>query len=339
MSETFRSLMPLNWDALVGEALRRRKVERLTQREHAALANVSIPTIAAFERGETTLTLAKAFDILRVVGLVAEAGEGGAQEAFVRAAYERWRTLTSKLDPNSPGRFPHGWYRFDYWLEGDIQILELDQFQRQIEKAVGRGPSWPLFHAPLAPEAAPREVEETIECWLPPVRPWAGIVLNDAAHCDFWRAAPEGRLLVMRGYSEDGQATFPPAAILDTALPIWFIGEAMLHSARLAALLRKNETSGITVHFRATYSGLTGRVLRPWTKPLGSLMIEGQAARSDEAVLEISVAASQIEDDLAACVFPLITSLYERFGVAGLSPIRVEDEIRLMLGQGNRASR
>ena len=46
MSETSRSLAPLNWDALVAEALRRRKAERLTQREHAALANVSVPTIA-----------------------------------------------------------------------------------------------------------------------------------------------------------------------------------------------------------------------------------------------------------------------------------------------------
>ena len=339
MSETSRSVVPLNWDALVGEALRRRKAEKLTQREHAALPNVSIPTIAAFERGETTLTLAKAFDILRVVGLVAETGEGEGQEAFVRAAYERWRTLTSKLDANSPGRFPHGWYRFDYWLEGEIKELELDQFQSEIEKAVGRETGWPPFHAPLAPETAPREVEGTIECWLPPERPWAGIVFNDAAHCDFWRAVPEGRLLVMRGYDEDGQATFPPAAILDTALPIWRIGEAMLHAARLAALLRKTEASAITVNFRATFTGLTGRVLRPWTKPLGSPMVEGQAARSGEAVLEAVVAAIQITDDLAACVFPLVDSLFERFGIAGLSPNRVEDEIQLMLRQGNAIPR
>jgi transcriptional regulator with XRE-family HTH domain len=97
---------------------RRRKAEGLTQREHAALASVSIPTIGAFERGKRTLTLAKAFDILRVVGLVVEEAEDGAQEAFIRDAYARWRELTSPLPADSPGRFPHGWYRFDYCLDG-----------------------------------------------------------------------------------------------------------------------------------------------------------------------------------------------------------------------------
>ena len=58
------------------EAIRRRKEEKLTQREHAALASVSIPTIVGFDRGEKTLTLAKAFDILRVVGLIEEPGRG-----------------------------------------------------------------------------------------------------------------------------------------------------------------------------------------------------------------------------------------------------------------------
>jgi hypothetical protein len=47
---------------------------KFTQREHAALASVSVPTVASFDRGEATLTLAKASDILRVVGLVKEDG-------------------------------------------------------------------------------------------------------------------------------------------------------------------------------------------------------------------------------------------------------------------------
>ena len=94
MPENPRSLAALNWPAVVEEALRRRKAERLTQREHAALASVSIPTMAAFERGETTLTLAKAFDILRVLGLLDEASEQGPQDAFVREAFGRWRSLT-----------------------------------------------------------------------------------------------------------------------------------------------------------------------------------------------------------------------------------------------------
>lgn len=61
---------PINWDAIVLETFRRREEEKLTQLRHATLANVGIPTMAAFERGELSLSLVKAFDILRVVGLV-----------------------------------------------------------------------------------------------------------------------------------------------------------------------------------------------------------------------------------------------------------------------------
>ena len=50
----------LNWKSLVAEAIRRRRAEKLTQRDHAALAGVSIPTIVAFDRAEETLTLAVA---------------------------------------------------------------------------------------------------------------------------------------------------------------------------------------------------------------------------------------------------------------------------------------
>jgi len=59
MPENPRGVVPFNWSGLVAEAIRRRKAEKFTQREHAALASVSVPTIVAFDRGETTLTLAK----------------------------------------------------------------------------------------------------------------------------------------------------------------------------------------------------------------------------------------------------------------------------------------
>lgn len=117
MPENTGNIAPLAWQRYVEEALRRRKAEGLTQKHHSALAGVSHPTMAAFERGETTLTLAKALDILRVVGLVDEPTEGDTQARFVRDAFERWRNLVAPLPQDSPARFPNGWYRFDYWLE------------------------------------------------------------------------------------------------------------------------------------------------------------------------------------------------------------------------------
>ncbi len=65
-------LKPLNWNAYVVETLRRRKLEKLTQKTHAALADVCVPTMYAFEKGDLSLSLKTAFKIMKVVGLYLE---------------------------------------------------------------------------------------------------------------------------------------------------------------------------------------------------------------------------------------------------------------------------
>lgn len=63
--------MKLDWHALVAEAVRVRKQERLTQHDLAALAGVSQPTIWKFEKGDRNIRLASALDILGALGLLA----------------------------------------------------------------------------------------------------------------------------------------------------------------------------------------------------------------------------------------------------------------------------
>jgi len=317
----------INWKSLVAEAMRRRKAEKLTQREHAALAGVSIPTIVAFDRGEETLTLAKAFDILRVVGLVVERDSTSVQGAFVSEALMRWRELTKNLPSDSQGRFPHGSYQLDYALEGDLPHFELHKFRDILEKAVIRHTGWPLFLFLTRHELSPYEKDGTIECWLKPAdAPGANRPLGDPAHCDFWRAVPSGRAFITRGYQEDSQDTFRPQTIFDTTLPIWRMGELLLHAAQLASLMAR-DVSGIKVRMRAHYTGLSGRVLRNWGNPASDLVFEGGAARSDEALLETTVAVQDIHEKLAEVLHPLAASLFERFGVSGLSLDRVRGEV------------
>lgn len=335
MPKNSRGVTPLNWRDLVAEAIRRRKAEKLTQKEHAALASVSIPTIVSFDRGERTLSLGKAFDILRVVGLVEEPNKEGAQGTFVQEAFARWRELTAKLPEHSPGRFPDGWYRFDYALEGEIKELELHQFRDRLKDAVVPNTGWPLFLFLTRHELEPREVDGVIECWLKPSDAGANRPLGDAAHCDFWRAAPAGRAFAMRGYQEDSQDTFAPHTVFDTTLPIWRMGEALLHAKNLADAIA-DDPSKVTVRFRALYTGLSGRVLRSWANPLTDLFVEGGAARSDEAALEAAVPLKEIETDLGKALHPMVASLFERFGVTGLSVDRVSAELeRMKKGQFN----
>lgn len=59
----------LNWTELVEETVRRRKQQKLTQKQLAVLAGVSGPTVNSFEQGRTSVTLESCLKILRCVGL------------------------------------------------------------------------------------------------------------------------------------------------------------------------------------------------------------------------------------------------------------------------------
>ncbi|MBM3569456.1 MAG: helix-turn-helix transcriptional regulator [Alphaproteobacteria bacterium] len=326
-------MTPLDWKAMVAEALRRRKADRLTQRRHAALAGVSIPTMIAFERGESSLSLGKAFDILRVVGLVSETPPADAHRAFVESAFARWHELTKDLSANSPARFPHGWYAIDYMLRGELKTFEPHRLIELLGGAAVRHSGWAMFWIPKREAVAPREVDGQVECWLPPQEIDDRRAFNDAAHCDFWRAAPEGRFFLLRGYREDAEETFPAGAVFDCVRPIRLLGEALLHAHAMAKAMQRSDAAPVAVLLRARFSGLAGRRLVAWSDPETDLPAKGAIARSDEAVLQAEMPAAEIPERLAEFVHPMVASLFERFGFAGLSA----DYVRIHLDRMRQA--
>ncbi len=59
----------LNWRRLVIEAREIRRREKLSQRDLAALAGVSQPTVVKFEKGLTSIHVTSALAILVALGL------------------------------------------------------------------------------------------------------------------------------------------------------------------------------------------------------------------------------------------------------------------------------
>jgi transcriptional regulator with XRE-family HTH domain len=294
---------------------------------------VSIPTIAAFERAETTLSLAKAFDILRVVGLLDEPAAGGAQERFLRESFERWQSLVKDLPADSPARFPDGFYRIDYCLEGDLKQVTLREFEDILVQAVTRYTGWPPFVTMTREELRPREVDGAIETWLTPADS-ADRAFADAAHCDHWRGVPTGRMFLMRGYQEDGQEGFASGTVFDNTLPIWRMGEVLLHAESLARLMAKGDPRGMNVRLRVLYTGLRGRQLRSWANPLSGMFLEGRPARSDEVLLEAEVPVAEMKERLAEHLLPLVSALFERFDAESVSLAFVQGEVaRLLKGR------
>jgi len=59
----------LNWALLVEEAMRRRRGLKLTQKQLAALAKVSTPTVSRFEQNDENIQLSSILAILGVLGM------------------------------------------------------------------------------------------------------------------------------------------------------------------------------------------------------------------------------------------------------------------------------
>jgi hypothetical protein len=145
-------------------------------------------------------------------------------------------------------------------------------------------------------------------------------------------------VVLIRGYQEDTQETFSPGTIFDTTLPIWRMGEAFLHAASLVKLIAE-DPAAVTIRLRSLYTGLQGRDLRALASPMSVDFFGGGRSRTDEAMLEGTAPADRIEQDLGRYVYPLVSSLFERFGVTGISEDFVNSELEKMRKNrfGNRA--
>src|SRR6185437_13650007 len=135
---------------------------------------------------------------------------------------------------------------------------------------------------------------------------------NDPAHSDFWQVSRDGYAYLHRGYQEDGPDNVEPGTIFDLTLPIWRTAEVLLHAANLARSLGCHEQTGI--HLTARYSGLEGRELISWAKPLLRTVLDQRfRARSSRADLDVRTDVRAVRCDIEPVIQRFLEPLYERF--------------------------
>ena len=122
-----------------------------------------------------------------------------------------------------------------------------------------------------------------------------------------------------------GRAPVPPASVFDITLPVWRIGEALLHARSLAANLFEGPT---TIKFVANYEGLAGRSLVSIEnrRHVG----EGRIARQDSIALNTHIDAQAIDPNLPEIVHPLLSPLYALFDFFELPMQLVVEELNRM---------
>lgn len=171
---------------------------------------------------------------------------------WIEQNVQRWQSLVAEHLPNEqPSRYANGYWTFAYIVVGQFGQPNLRQLLDFMRKAQGRETGWPPWIGSMGGRnLKPYWHDDLIECWLKDTRS------ADAAHSDFWRASPKGMLFLLRGYQEDSMANVQPGTTMEYVLPIWRVGECLLHAERMARLLG---AQGASILFQVDWHGLAKR--------------------------------------------------------------------------------
>jgi transcriptional regulator with XRE-family HTH domain len=327
MSKNFgRIIEPFNWQEIVTQAKSIRKQQGLTQKEHAAMAGVSVPTMISFDRAEKTLSIEKVLDILNVVGMVAKSNTQNSNlNNFILDAKNRWLELISdkRLKDNPEVKQLFGNYSVGFSIDGELKkIKDLSDFLNILDnvskiKYSGWSPFW---IAKNNPNSMPYFIDEnTIECWvgkkhLNEKNDWH---MNQKTQDDFWRMSKLGFGYLQRAYEEDIIDMLEPGVSLCVESPIRDITEIICYTDRLKKSLSLDSTKS-KINLSIFYTGLKGRVLTNYRSPRFNF-IENKISMFDECESDIEfnlpISNNHIEvyKEISEVVMKLLKGLYYRF--------------------------
>jgi hypothetical protein len=243
--------------------------------------------------------------------------------------------VKEKLGDEKPSRYSKGTWCVAYVVKDVKCSLGLSEFLGVINNVRGHETGWPPWWVPNRPEIAPYPYNGLVECWIKDLR--GDIFGNDrtdnfrfTGHSDFWQASPKGMMFLLRGYQEDSTRDVEPGTILDLILPIWRMGECLLHAERLAKMLMRTEAT--TIAFRSVWTGLTGRTLVSWANPRRPFFDPRGPSRQDSVTSECTIPSDQISETLPELVKGLTQPLYEAFDFYDVPATVVREELLNMRG-------
>lgn len=256
-------------------------------------------------------------------------------DAWEKESEDRWRVRTNELF-SSMNESPYalGVWAVAYELLGDFERPSLAQLLEILDTVRGHETGWPPWWVPTRADIKPYVYEASIECWLAS----EGDATNkarDPAHADFWRASPEGKMFLVRGYQEDSTENerYKVGTIFDVTLPVWRVGEVLLHASRLAEAFKGSGAGQIDVHLRTRWIGLKDRMLVSWAQT-SIFLPSDRTCRQDEVRSELVAHASAIPSELPEMVARLTLPLYEAFDFFVPSDQMYEEQLSRMRSRG-----
>jgi len=225
--------------------------------------------------------------------------------------------ISERLPDEEPSRYSQGKWYVAYLIYGEFETPDLTQFRRMLYEVVGNETGWPVW-LDRVPNNMPYSYDGTIECLI------ISKYFSDGAHSDYWRASPEGKMFLLRGYQEDvPNSPYEPGKELDVILPIWRIGECVLHSSRLAKTLSEKP---LTIVFFACWEGLENRALFSGLAPLYGRHIG--VCHTSTVKSKTTYRSDQIESNLPEIVNEILKPLYEAFDFYSLPRSTLLSELK-----------
>ncbi|NJK31029.1 MAG: hypothetical protein HC927_00700 [Deltaproteobacteria bacterium] len=226
-------------------------------------------------------------------------------EQWWRESDERFERLCAAR-PGAAERYAHGTYTFAYAIDHGAVDLPLRDMRDVLAKVPGYT-GWQVWWVPQN-KFQPTVGDGALECWIFGDEQ----IFPDPAHSDYWRASGTGALYLWRGYEEDSHPDRLPVGMhMSTTLPIWRVGEALLHVRELAALLGLPEHTRVV--FRARWTGLLDRTLTHWPDRMRGGPEPGKRSSVGEHVGDTVFDIREAKIALPELVDRLVQPLYECF--------------------------
>lgn len=247
-------------------------------------------------------------------------------EGWISASIRRWeRLVTEEVRTVDQSPYKHGYWTASYLVASQASDdLTLSDLLELLERTKGHETGWPPWWVPTRTAIAPYPYRDSIECWL-----LRDDISNDPGHADFWRASLPPRLFLLRGYQEDSPlepVQWERGTMFDLTLPVWRVGEVLLHASRLAASL---DTPAATIIALFGWTGLKNRRLASWANPHRHLSGD-QVCHQSELRSNVASAANEIPDRLPELVQAVTRPLYELFDFFAPPPEMFQEELARM---------
>ena len=180
--------------------------------------------------------------------------------------------------------------------------LPFGELRAALVAVEGRETGWPPWWVPTREGIQPEIRHSGLECWF------RDDALRNYGHSDFWRAEPELKLFLLRGYQEDG-ITGAPGSTFDPVLPVWRVAESLRHAERLARYVFAED-----IEFFVRWTGLESRELRAVTSDRWDFEPD-HAAHDDSIGTFVRTSPKEIDRDLPSVVRALVSPVFEVFGL------------------------